>query len=441
MMRRVAGPCRGAQVEYVARKRSGILRVPMADTSTTSHAHPPGAVPPRSRPGTYLGQFDSYRIPACAAVVLQHSLLWTVAAGNVTAWALVMLLHFSRTAFFFLTALLLTYSQVTRPRSTLGFWRRRYVQLGVPYLVWTAVYWVYGSLRYGGSVGYLWSVLWHDFVFGYYQLYFVVVLFQLYLVFPFLLRLLQRSRHHARIMAGSLCFALILAGGLHWPHAYGIVGQWILWMKAHWPWSRDPLTYQEQFIAGILVALHLDEVYRFAQRWYRHVIGLAWAVGAAATLWYLVAVWTGDGTGRASDLYQPIAFLWFTAAVAALECGTLLWYQWSSHRPKRQLFSAEFLAGLTGGIFFCHVLFIELVLSGLGATGIAPHLGWFGKVAVLYASTLLLAGTFTALSLRTPLAWPLTGPLRSEQRSRLGRRPAALELAEPPAPGLTALPT
>ena len=40
---------------------------------------------------------------ACAAVVLQHSLLWTVAAGIVAPWALVMLLHFSRTAFFFLT--------------------------------------------------------------------------------------------------------------------------------------------------------------------------------------------------------------------------------------------------------------------------------------------------------------------------------------------------
>jgi peptidoglycan/LPS O-acetylase OafA/YrhL len=411
----------------------------MSDASTTSRALPSGATTPPGRTGGYLGQFDSYRIPACAAVVFQHSLLWTVAAGNVTAWALVMLLHFSRTAFFFLTALLLTYSQVTRPRSTLGFWRRRYVQLGVPYLVWTAAYWVYESIRSGGSAGHLWSVLWHDFIFGYYQLYFAVVLFQLYLVFPFLLRLLQRRRHHARIMAGSLCFALVLAGGIHWPYAYGIVGQWILWMKAHWPWSRDPLTYQEQFIAGILVALHLDEVYRFAQRWYRHMIALALAVGVAATLWYLVAVWTGDETGRASTLYQPIAFLWFTAAVAALECGTLLWYQWSSRRSKRQgALSAEYLAGLTGGIFFCHVLFIELVLSALGMTGLGPHLGWFGKVAVLYVSTLLLAGTFTALALRTPFAWPLTGPIRSTQRTRLGRRPAGQEFVESSAPALTA---
>lgn len=385
--------------------------------------------------GSYLGQFDSYRVPACAAVVFQHSLLWTVGAGNVTAWALVMLLHFSRNAFFFLTALLITYAQLTRPRSTWGFWRRRYVQLGVPYLVWTALYWGYISLRYGGSAGDLWSTLWHDAVFGYYQLYFVVVILQLYLVFPFLLRLLQRSTHHARIMAVSLFAALLLAAGLHWPTDLGFFGHWILWMRPRWPWSRDPLTYQEEFIAGILVALHLDEVYRFAQRWYRQVIALAAAVGVVTTIWYLVAVWTGEGTGRASNIYQPIAFVWFTAAVAALECGTLVWYRWASRRPRRHgLLSAEYLAGLTGGIFLSHVLFLQLILWALGATGLDPHLGWFGTVAVLYASTLLCAGGFTALALRTPLAWPLTGPIRAEQRHRLGRQSTGPELAEPPPP-------
>ena len=76
----------------------------------------------------------------------------------------------------------LTYAQITRPRSTREFWRRRYVQLGVPYLVWTGIYWVYTLLSTGGSWGQAGSLLWHDVVFGYYQLYFAVVLFQLYAV-------------------------------------------------------------------------------------------------------------------------------------------------------------------------------------------------------------------------------------------------------------------
>ena len=67
----------------------------------------PSAVAPDALPvdgahpgtrGPYISQFDSFRVIACCAVVLQHSLLWNVQAGNTTAWAFVMLLHFSRTA-------------------------------------------------------------------------------------------------------------------------------------------------------------------------------------------------------------------------------------------------------------------------------------------------------------------------------------------------------
>ena len=135
--------------------------------------------------------------------------------------------------------------------------------------------------------------------------------------------------------------------------------------------------------------------------------------------------------GRASDLYQPIAFLWFTAAVAALECGAWMWFRRRARRPQRapRFFSAEYLAGLTGGIFLCHVLFINLVRSGLGDAGITPHLGWAGMVAVTFVLTMGSAALFTALMLHTPLRWVLSGPVRAEQRARLGPAvPATPEL-------------
>ncbi len=375
-----------------------------------------------NRPGPYLGQFDSYRVVACTAVVLQHSLLWTATEGNIVPWTMVMLLHFSRTAFFFLSALVLTYSQVTRPRSAPAFWRRRYIQLGVPYLMWTAVYWLYTLFTTAGSWSRAGAILVNELEFGYYQLYFVIVLFQLYLVFPFLLRLLRASRHHARVMAVSALFALLLAADLHYPHAFGPVGRATFRLAAHWPWSRNILTYQEQFIAGVLVALHLDQVRTFIERWWRQVIALAAVIGGIAALWYLVAVWMGSDTGRASDLYQPIAFVWFTAAVAALECGTWRWYQRTraGHSPRFRALSATELAGLTGGIFFGHVLVLNLLRSALGATGLRDHMGWIEIVAVLFVGSLLITGAATALVLRTRLRWVLGGPVRSEQRARLG---------------------
>ena len=382
----------------------------------------PARVAPRG--GGYLGQFDSYRVIACCAVVLQHSLLWNVAVGNTPAWAFVMLLHFSRTAFFFLTAFLLTYAEIKRPRPVQRFWGQRLVQIGIPYLAWTAIYWVFSMVEYHawGQAG---SLLWNYAVFGYYQLYFVVVLLQFYLVFPWLLRLLRNARHHAAIMAASLLFALALAADLHYTQYFGVVGNVTRSIALVWPWARDPITYQEQFVAGILVALHFDQVRAFVARRWRPVIALAAVMCAAATLWYLVAVWTGSDTGRASDLYQPIAFLWFTAAVAALECATWVWHRRQVRRagaPRRwpRAFSAEYLAGLTGGIFFCHVLFLNLVRSALGATGIAPHLGWAGLVAVTFVLTMGCAGVCTAVLLRTPLRAVLTGPVRAEQRARLG---------------------
>jgi peptidoglycan/LPS O-acetylase OafA/YrhL len=392
----------------------------VAQPSTSSAALPKTDLDGATYFGGYLGQFDSYRVIACCAVVLQHSLLWTVFAGNTTAWAFVMLLHFSRTAFFFLTAFLLTYSQMTRPRSTSDFWRRRYVQIGIPYLAWTAIYWIF-TLISDGSLNQAGSLLWHDLVFGYYQLYFVVVLLQLYLVFPLVLRLIRASRHHIAVMVVSGAFALLLAADLHYTQYFGAVGHATRSIESVWPFARDLLTYQEQFIAGILVALHFDQVRQFVERWYRQIIAGAVLIGIIATMWYLVAVWTGSATGRASDLYQPVAFLWFTAAVAALECATWIWYRHkTSMRAARFRFmSAEYLAGLTGGIYLCHVLFINLVRSALGASGIGPHLGWAGSVAVTFVVTISIAALFTSLILRTPLRWVLGGPVRADERARL----------------------
>jgi peptidoglycan/LPS O-acetylase OafA/YrhL len=404
--------------------------MPSADQPNVALEAPADGGPFSSASGGYIGQFDSFRVIACCAVVLQHSLLWTIAAGNTTAWAFVMLLHFSRTAFFFLAAFLLTYSQITRPRSTLAFWRRRYVQIGVPFLAWTGIYWIF-TMAWGDSWGQAWPLLWNYVVYGYYQLYFAVVLLLLYLVFPPVLRAIRASSHHVAIMVTSLLFALLLAADLHYTASFGAVGDWTRDVASKWPWARNPITYQEQFAAGILVALHWDQVRAFVERWYRQVIAGAILMGIAATMWYLVAVWSGSAPGRASDLYQPIAFLWFTAAVAALECGAWMWFRRRARRPRRapRFFTAEYLAGLTGGIFFCHVLFINLVRSGLGGVGLTPHLGWAGMVAVTFGLTMGSAALFTALILRTPLRWVLGGPVRAEQRARLGPAgPAASDL-------------
>jgi len=128
--------------------------------------------------------------------------------------------------------------------------------------------------------------------------------------------------------------------------------------------------------------------------------------------------------------------LWFTAAVAALECATWAWYRRQLRRadtPRRwpRVVSAEYLAGLTGGIFFCHILFLNLIRTGLGDAGISAHLDWAELVGLTFVLTIGCTALCTGLLLRTPLSWVLTGPVRAEQRARLGVDELSAETQQP----------
>ena len=110
----------------------------------------------------YLTMFDLFRVVACACVLGQHSFLWTDMANNVIGTGFITILHFTRNSFFFLSGLVVCYAQITRPRTVWGFWVRRYVQMGVPYLAWTGIYVLFTILRPGGSWNQWGTYLWSD---------------------------------------------------------------------------------------------------------------------------------------------------------------------------------------------------------------------------------------------------------------------------------------
>ncbi|HEX3793036.1 MAG TPA: acyltransferase [Acidimicrobiales bacterium] len=373
----------------------------------------------RTRRGGYLDILGFFRVVAFACVVGQHSFLWTGMANNVPGTAFITVLHFTRDAFFFLSALVVCYAQITRPRRLWSFWKRRYLQMGVPYLAWTLIYVVFTILRPGGTWSHFGSYLWSDLWLGYYQLYVVVVLFQLYLVVPLLLRLLRSTRHHVAVMAVSLAFAAFLGIVLHYHSHLGPVTHAMNWMN-HWvPWSRDILSYQEFFVAGALMAFHLDRVLAFLERQHRQILWVSGALGGVTVLWYYVAIWSGASTGSASDIYQPIAFVWSFAAIAGIL--SLSW-SWQQRRlfPQtgaRRRWPITFLAELSGGVYLSHVLFINMIRAWLEGLGWRDHMPWPAVVIVLYVGTLACALPFVALIKRSPLRWVLGGPFRVAQRT------------------------
>jgi peptidoglycan/LPS O-acetylase OafA/YrhL len=422
------------------------------------------------RPAGYLTMFDLFRVVVCASVVAQHSFLWTGMTNNVVGTAFITMLHYTRDAFFILSGVVVCYAQLTRPRSLGGFYLRRYVQIGVPYLVWTVLYVVLTVLSPGGGWHLAPSFFWSDLRYGYYQLYVVIVLFQFYALAPLLMKLLRSTRHHMAILAVSVALALFLGIEIHYNLPMGAFGRFVLRVGSGLPWGRNILSYQLYFVAGALVAFHMDEVLAFFQRHYRRVIVWGAFVGGVTLVWYLVSIGAGASTGSASDIYQPIAVLWAMAASAALfgvcwwwvqkraaaegvrtgvggtglggsaasvvaaesaasaaaavaagsrESSWTRWTGWSGWWRQLRRPSIVYLAEITGGVFFSHVIFINLIRDALDTKFVgAAHIPWPFTVMILYVGTLACAVVFVSLVLRTPLRWVLAGPVRAEQRVR-----------------------
>jgi hypothetical protein len=151
-----------------------------------TRARPEGEVVAlRQRPRGYLEMFNLFRVIACVAVLGQHSFIWANMSTNFVGTGFITMPHFSRTCFFFLTGLVVCYAQLTHPRSLLGFWKRRYWEIGVPFLAWTGIYLIYTLVTVGASWNEVGAILRHNLLFGFSQMYFVIVIFQFYLVFPF----------------------------------------------------------------------------------------------------------------------------------------------------------------------------------------------------------------------------------------------------------------
>ncbi len=369
----------------------------------------------------YLEMLNLFRILACLAVVSQHSFIWTGMTTNVIGSGFIAMLHLSRNAFFFLTGLVVCYSQIVHPRTQKAFWKRRYVELGVPYLAWTAIYLVFSVITVSVSWDEVGIFLRHNLILGYSQLYAVFVIFQFYLVFPYLFRGLQKFNRPFVVMGLSLSFAALLGFDLHYHSWFPTLTHFTVWLNRYLPWGRDIFTYQAFFIAGMLVALHIDQVLTFVSRYYRGILASTVGIGVLMISWYGLQVAGGGNVGRASDDYEPQATVWCFAAIAGLFALSFLWDRRVQRRNATSTRSSGRLvaygAGITGGFFFAHTIFLTMMRAFIKHIGLTNHISWEVEVPLLLVTTITLTVSFVAIVLRTRLRWILGGPDRSRQRA------------------------
>jgi peptidoglycan/LPS O-acetylase OafA/YrhL len=353
-----------------------------------------------------LDQVDSMRPLKQAGVVSTHVLLFFAPAASVSAGAALNLLHVSREGFFFISACMLTYAYSGLGRGGWGrFYRRRLVSVGIPYLCWTLIYFVY-NLRgaHFASAGDALDGLLRTLVTGYYQLYFLVVIMQFYVAFPLVLALLRRTRgHHGLVVAVAAAAQVTLAVLLHWR----ILTQ---------PWvMSEASSYVLYLIGGAVVAFHLDEVDAWVRRHARLIIALtALAAAAAEGVYYLAEAGVTTVLGSTDDAFQPSVIPWNAGAIACIYLvGVALAKPGRSRRLRALVRSGS---DNSYGVYLSHLLVIDLLIY-IGYRGLIAHLPWPAACAITVVLVYLSAVALTSVLARTPLAVPLTGRQRQTWRS------------------------
>ncbi|HEY5245219.1 MAG TPA: acyltransferase [Acidimicrobiales bacterium] len=373
--------------------------------------------------GFYLRQFDLYRSIAFVGVVAQHSVLWPVAGNAQFGWGSVMILHATRELFFFLSAFVAYYAQATRPRGIGSLWYRRLSQIVVPFLAWTVIYWTYTLIAHAQAMG-AWGSFAHDLWWGYYQLYYAVVLIQFYVLLPLLVWLVRVTRrYHWWVLGVSAVLQLAMMVVTHYFSWHTGVAGTIRHYDFNLTTSRVIVGYQLYLILGLLAADHADDVQRFVARWHRAIVAGAAGIGGLTIGYYVIGLALHQAPGHASDLYQPVAVVWFVAAIAGLYALGWIWANRSAGRtvPSRADRLFTWGSDVSGGFYFSHILVLQLVLTGLTAAGLEiATSSWWVTTIVLFPATLLGTAILVTVVRWTPLRFVLTGPDRPDERAGLG---------------------
>jgi peptidoglycan/LPS O-acetylase OafA/YrhL len=353
-----------------------------------------------------LYELEVVRVLTFACVIAVHVVSHT-ARGEAPLVGVLILLHFTREAFFALTGFVLMYSQLRKPTPLHRFWPKRFLLVGVPYVVWSFIYCVVSAIGKPFELGpflvhFLFSTLTGT---AYYHLYFLLVTMQIYLLFPLLMRLVKATRRRHLLLVG-VSFAVQLTisaldaykpGSLHWINLFSNV-----------------INYQAFIIAGAVAADHAGAVLRWVRE-HRRLIAVVTAIAAAAAIGaYVLQLQWGFSPYRAATAYQPIVILWSGVASVALLALGAWWVDRRPHAPHRTL---DYLSDRSFGVFLAHPLVLWALFGVAG--GLLNAWPPFTGVLVAYPIVALGALAIADASRRSVLSLPLAGRPRSTLRKNI----------------------
>lgn len=377
-----------------------------------------------------LDHVDAMRPIKQSAVISTHALLYfSPLSTSLFASGLLTLTHFSRDAFLFVSACMLAYSYRESTSVKLAhYWKRRFMAVGLVYIVWTLIYFPVASAKASAMFPYfrvspsaLFSAtgvhhLLVALATGYYHLYFLLVLLEFYVVFPYLFKLIRRfPTSHPYIVLGALLWQIA--------YPYVVRHGWFGFEMSTKLETRLILSYPLYLLGGVVAAFYLEGFHDWVVHHQRAI--LCWTVvfGAVPILLdYLYRHHDGIPKILAPGA-DPFAISVLPYDVGAIVAVYLLGvYLVNPRRSARTRAITASGSEAAYGIYVSQMLWILLLHRWTTKWHIIEHVPWLIMMLIAVTLAYLLGWLFSALVARTPLARAVVGRSQVSWRTLLPRR-------------------
>jgi len=314
----------------------------------------------------HIYEIDLIRAITVFSVVAIHSLSATTflvpkPASSVQLLNLIIhALHYNREMFMFVTGLVLTFVYFRKQFSVKKFWIKRMLLVLVPYIVWTGIYVKINNPDAGLSQYLnlsLTNVLTGN---ASYQLYYILLAVQFYLVFPLFLWFLKKVAHHPwltlsislvlQLIAMYIDFTYFQTNAIQTP----FVTQFLLPYQ-----DRIFISYQFFFFFGAFAAIYMNAAATFLKKY--GVLSLLFLILVLAlfsvdfsyhintlhqSMWYAMSV------------LQPSVVIYSIVAIIFFSWLALLWA-----KQKKLYWLVKSISDVSFGVYFVHVFLLTLVVS------------------------------------------------------------------------------
>lgn len=391
----------------------------------------------------YVYELDMFRTITMLTVVWVHVLAATVIINATTSGvqiqnALIDAFHDNRFIFMFISAFSLVYVYHGKPFSAIGFWKKRSLGILLPYIIWSMIYILVADF---------WTISLRSFVKlslidilngeASFQLYFILITIQFYILFPFFLAFMNWAKKHPWLVVG-ISF-LIQIVWLSWDYETIQMGRITLvgfWHYYEHYRERIIFSYQFYFVLGGVSAMYFTQIRAFVLRHTKLIIAaLLLSLAALVGHYFLQVLVYHEAIVHANAVTQPLMCIYSVAVIFFIYWLSSRWaLNADKANPPRGYRYWHALSDASFGVYLTHAFALTLMSSWL--IPLLPTT-WpvILRVLIGFVFTASLSVSFCLVLLRIPVLSRLVGrayvpprKVRSEPESQVP--PAASDIPE-----------